>query len=192
MSTITPFALGLGGGLALWYATKDRKPSPGGIPAALTPPVTTPRNADASSARTADSFTLSIYPTGIGGARKRVRWFTAEQPITWEAARDRLVVAQIIDPRAIGPAMPGYWRLVTEPRAFDAQRAEALPGPVRPRGARHAQRFTREGRTILRTGEAIVRLERVDLGDQRYALSPHHADLLTERIVRLLNAKGAR
>ncbi len=107
MSTITPFALGLGGGLALWYATKDRKPSPGGIPGAPTPPITTRRN-------------------------------------------------------------------------------------VRPRGARGSQRFTREGRTILRGGEPIVRVERVDLGDQRYALSPHHADLLTERIVRLLNAHGAR
>ena len=43
-----------------------------------------------------------------------------------------------------------------------------------------------------RDGEAIVRVERVDLGDQRYVLSPYETDQLTYRIVRLLNRHGAR
>ncbi len=53
-------------------------------------------------------------------------------------------------------------------------------------------RYTREGRTILRDGEPIVRIERVDLGDQRYAISPHETDLLSHQIVDLLNGAPRR
>ncbi|MGE0397223.1 MAG: hypothetical protein AB7T06_10925 [Kofleriaceae bacterium] len=155
-------------------------------------PVATPRNARAPSrSTTSDTFTVAIYPQGIHGAGKRVRWFLAEGPTTWEAARDRLVAARILDPRAIGPSMPGYWRLVTDTRAFDRGRAEPLPGTP-PRGSARGPRFTHEGRRILRDGEAILYLDRVDLGNQRFALSPHEADLMTDRIVRLLNRKGGR
>ncbi len=58
-------------------------------------------------------------------------------------------------------------------------------------GARNARRarYGREGRTILRDGVPVVHVERVDLGDQRFAISPHEADVLTARIVRLLNAR---
>lgn len=91
-------------------------------------------------------------------------------------------------------AQPGYWRLTTDARTFRADRAETLPdGSSRPRdGSRASQRYTHEGRTILRDGEAILHVERVDLGNERYAISPHHADLLTQRIVRLVNQHGAR
>lgn len=58
------------------------------------------------------------------------------------------------------------------------------------RPARGAARYAREGRTILRDGEALVLIERIDLGDQRYAITPHEADVLVAEIVRLLN--GAR
>lgn len=51
-------------------------------------------------------------------------------------------------------------------------------------------KFAREGRTILRDGTPAIRIERVDLGDQRFAISPHETDVLTERIVRLLNRDG--
>jgi hypothetical protein len=44
----------------------------------------------------------------------------------------------------------------------------------------------------VRDGEAIVSIERVDLGDQRYALSPYETDRLAERLVQLLNRHGAR
>jgi hypothetical protein len=83
---------------------------------------------------------------------------------------------------------------VTHPVRFRADHAEPLPGSAgRPRdAARRAKRFSREGRTILRDGEAILYLERVDLGDQRYATSPHEADRIVERIVSLLNKHGAR
>jgi hypothetical protein len=138
------------------------------------------------------TFTLAVYPEGVGGPKK-VRWFKASRPTLWDAARDRLAEAGILDFNANKPMDPGYWILVTSPEAFKEDRAEPLPGPKRPRGAtRAAQRFTLEGRTILRDGEAILYVDRVDLGDQRYAISPHHADVLTQRMVRLLNRHGAR
>ena len=62
------------------------------------------------------------------------------------------------------------------------------------RGPRRRQarpRYSRDGRTILRDGEAVLHLERVDLGDQRFVLSPHEADVLAQRVVDLLNKSGS-
>ena len=42
-----------------------------------------------------------------------------------------------------------------------------------------------------RDGQPLVRIERVDVGDARYALSPHETDELGARIVRLLNRPGS-
>ncbi len=137
-------------------------------------------------------FTLAVYPEGVGGP-KRVRWFQASAPIMWDDARDRLAAAGWLDLDANKPLDRGYWILVTSPNAFQESRAEPMPARRKPRGAsRSAKRYTREGRTILRDGEAIVHVERVDLGNERYAVSPHQADQLTERMVRLLNGQGAR
>ncbi len=137
-------------------------------------------------------FTLAVYPEGVGGPKK-VRWFKAGRPTMWDAARDRLAEAGLLDLDANKPMDPGYWILVTSPQAFKEERAEPLPAPKRRRGAARAtQRYTLEGRTILRDGEAILYVDRVDLGDSRYAISPHHADVLTQRMVRLLNRHGAR
>ena len=137
-------------------------------------------------------FTLAVYPEGVGGP-KRVRWFRTSAPILWDDARDRLAAAGLLDLQANKPMDPGYWILVTSPNAFQETRAEPMPARRKPRGAsRTTKRYTREGRTILRDGEAIVYVDRVDLGNERYALSPHHADRLTERMVRLLNREGAR
>lgn len=58
------------------------------------------------------------------------------------------------------------------------------------RGRRVRPQYTREGRRILRDGEPVLHLDRVDLGDQRHAISPHEADALAEKVVDLLN--GAR
>lgn len=139
------------------------------------------------------TFTLAIYPNGIDGSNKRVRWFRTDSPTTWQDARDRLIAARILDPSAVGPNVPGYWRLTTDARAFKVDRAEPLPSGPSPRDtSRGSQRYTHEGRTILRDGEAILHVERVDLGNERYAISPHHADLLTQRFVRLVNQHGAR
>lgn len=194
MSNTSTFALGTAAGLAVWYAMKDRKAhSPAATSATSMTTTALPAPRNAPSANTSDVFTLAIYPNGIKGPGKRVRWFRAESPITWETARDRLATARILDPRMTGPSMAGYWRLTAEPRVFDRDRAEPLPDAPRPRGAaRTTPRFTREGRTILRDGVAILYVDRVDLGDQRFAISPHHADVMTERMVRLLNRKGAR
>lgn len=137
-------------------------------------------------------FTLAVYPEGVGGPKK-VRWFKASRPTMWDAARDRLAEAGILDASANKPMDPGYWILVTSPEAFKEERAEPLPSAKRRRGAARAtQRYTLQGRTILRDGEAILYVDRVDLGDSRYAISPYHADVLTQRMVRLLNRHGAR
>jgi hypothetical protein len=60
------------------------------------------------------------------------------------------------------------------------------------RSPRAARRYTRKGRTIFRDGVAVIDVVRVDLGDQRYAISPHETDVLTEQIVKLLNRHRAR
>ncbi|MGE0401257.1 MAG: hypothetical protein AB7T06_31405 [Kofleriaceae bacterium] len=136
------------------------------------------------------TFTLVVHPKGLGGP-KRVRWYRAETPIAWLDARDRLADARLLDPRVRAPGEAGYWQLVTDPRAFQEARAEPLP-VARTRDADRSNRFGLSGRTILRDGEPILLVDRVDLGDARYAISPHHADLLAQRIVRLLNQHGAK
>jgi hypothetical protein len=142
-------------------------------------PLPAPRNAEPSS-----TFTLAVYPQGDRGP-KRVRWFHTEPPTTWEAARDRLAGAGLIDLRDRSPHLAGAWQLVTDPKVFDAARARPLPGGAR--DAARSGRYSVEGRTILRDGEAILHLERVDLGDARYAITPHETDVLARRIVALLN-----
>jgi hypothetical protein len=146
------------------------------------------RNRELSS-----TFTLVVFPEGIWGTSKRVRYFKTDVPTTWQDARDRLAAAKFLDRDALSPNGAGAWRLVTDPARFRAERAETLPGGSHPRdAARATDRYTLEGRTILRDGEQILYVDRVDLGDARYAVSPHHADLLTARMVRLLNRHGAR
>jgi hypothetical protein len=64
---------------------------------------------------------------------------------------------------------------------------------IAPRNARsRSQRYALEGRTILKDGQAIARLDRVDLGNERYAISPHETDVLAARVVGLLNGKRGR
>jgi len=146
----------------------------------------------ARNSELAAQFTLVTYPEGVGGP-KRVRWFYAERPILWNQALERLDEAGLIDAAATLPLQPGYWILVTSAAAFNEAKAEPLPRAPRRRGAARARRrYTTEGRRILRDGEPILYVDRVDLGDARYAISPHHADLLTERMVRLLNKHEAR
>ena len=145
------------------------------------------RNVESSTA-----FTLVTYLEGVSGSRKTTRWFRADAPMTWETARDQLAAAGLIDKNAISPNSRGYWKLVTDRRVFVPSRAQPMPEPG-PRDAATEQKFTLEGgRTILRDGEAIVRIERVDLGDARYVLSPFETDQLTAQFVRLLNKHGAR
>jgi hypothetical protein len=62
---------------------------------------------------------------------------------------------------------------------------------TRPRNA-SADEYALEDRTILRDGEEVMKLSRVDLGDERYATSPYEFDRLARRIVRLLNGKAPR
>lgn len=138
------------------------------------------------------TFTLTVYPEGVGGPKK-VRWFLANAPTRWDDARDRLAAAGILDESANKATDPGYWILVSAPHAFQEQHAEPLPRRRQPRDVARTGRYGLDGgRTIVRDGEALVRLERADLGDGRYVLSPHETDQLGARIVRLLNKKGVR
>jgi len=146
-----------------------------------------------ASAQTFSAFTLVTYPEGVGGSRKNMSWFRTDAPMTWKAARDQLAAAKVIDPSAIAPTQAGYWKLVTDARVFMPMRAKPLPSDERPRDAARAQRYALEGgRVIVHDGQPLVRLERVDLGDSRYALSPHETDELAAKIVRLLNRRGAK
>jgi hypothetical protein len=163
-----------------------------GIPTHTRATAATTRNANAD---TFSAFTLVIYPEGIGGSDKRMSWFRTDAPMTWKAARDQLAAANVIDRNAIAPKQAGYWKLVTDPRVFMPMRAKPLPAPTRNRrrDAARTSRYALEGgRVIVRDGQPVVRLERVDLGDERYVLSPHETDELAARIVRLLNRRGAR
>ena len=83
--------------------------------------------------------------------------------------------------------------LVSSPNAFRETQAEPLPGRTVARDAAGGGRYVLDGgRVITRDEQPLVRIERVDLGDARYALSPNETDELGARIVRLLNRKGAR
>lgn len=74
------------------------------------------------------TFTLAMYPRGKDGPR-RLSWYTSKAAISWEAARDRLVAAGIIDRSLFRRTNePGGWVLATDPRVFQAGRAQALPG----------------------------------------------------------------
>lgn len=141
------------------------------------------------NAETSSTFTLAVYPQGDAGP-KRVHWFYADPPTTWDDARDRLASARLIDLLERSPHLAGAWKLVTDPRVFDTERAKPLPGGTR--DAARSARYSLEGRTILRDGEAILHLERVDLGDERYAITPHAADVLAQQIVDLLNGRRSR
>jgi hypothetical protein len=161
-------------------------------------PTHTRMTADAArngNAETFSAFTLVTYPEGVGGSRKSTSWFRTDAPMAWQTARDQLAAANIIDKSAIAPNQPGYWKLVTDPRVFMPMRAQPLPALTKKgtRDAARPRRYTLEGgRVILRDGQPLVRLERVDLGDQRYVLSPAETDALTAKLVRLLNRRGGR
>ena len=163
-----------------------------GVPTHTRATAAATRNANTD---TFSAFTLVIYPEGVGGPDKRMSWFRTDAPMTWKAARDQLAAANVIDRNAIAPKQAGYWKLVTDPRVLMPMRAKPMPPPTRNRrrDAARSSRYALEGgRLILRDGQAVVRLERVDLGDERYVLSPHETDELAARIVRLLNRRGAR
>ncbi|MCW5801769.1 MAG: hypothetical protein KIT31_05235 [Deltaproteobacteria bacterium] len=163
--------------------------------------VTCARNAAAPSTADSTTFALAVYPDGVGGP-KRVRWFVADEPTRWDVARDRLAEAGELDPAANRSNSPGYWVLVTSPEAFNAEKSEPLPsrrgaacvattaGSRRARNAARTGRYTRQGQTVFRDCEPILRLERVDDGDNLYAISAQEAEQLTGRFVRALNRGG--
>lgn len=146
-----------------------------------------PRNSYIST-----TFTLVVYPEGVGGP-KTTRWFSASRPTLWDAARDRLAAAGLLDLDANKATDPNYWILTSAAQSFREDKAEPLPVAKRTRDASPAKRYVLDGgRVVARDGLPLVRLERVDLGDNRYALSPHETDELGARIVQALNRRGAK
>jgi len=90
-------------------------------------------------------------------------------------------------------ASPGPEPAPTAPSSSTPPLDEPVSSPSRNgRSPHRGKRYAREGRTILRDGVAVVHVERVDLGDQRYAISPHETDVLTQEIVGLLNGRRPR
>lgn len=88
----------------------------------------------------------------------------------------------------LGAGVAGYALGHWLDRRDDAEPPPAAPHPPERNARSGNKRYTLEGRTILRDGVEVIEITRIDLGDQRYALSPYETDLLTKRIVRLLNA----
>jgi hypothetical protein len=77
------------------------------------------------------TFTLVVFPEGIWGRTKRVRYFRADPPTTWQEARGRLAQAGLLDRNVLSPNDAGAWRLITDPDRFRADLAEPLPGGSR-------------------------------------------------------------
>ncbi len=120
-----------------------------------------------------------------------MRYFLASGPTCWDDAHERLAAAGLLDDNATKTTDPGYWILVSAPHAFKEHLAASLPPRRKPRDVARTGRYVLDGgHTIVRDGEALVRLERVALGNERYVLSPHETDQLGARIVRLLNRRG--
>ena len=159
------------------------------MPMRATPLPGTARNSYIST-----TFTLAVYPEGVGGP-KQTRWFRASRPTMWDAARDRLAAAGLLDLDANKATDPNYWILTSAAQSFreDEDEAEPLPATKRARDARGAGRYVLDGgRVITRDGQPLVCLGRVDLGNDRYVLSPYETDELAAKIVRLLNRRRAR
>jgi hypothetical protein len=79
------------------------------------------------NATTYREFTLRTYPDGHHG-QATLRWFYADAPITWTAARDRLIAAGFAVPDLSGRTHErGGWMLSVDPHDYRADRAEPLP-----------------------------------------------------------------
>ncbi|MGN6109124.1 MAG: hypothetical protein ACTHU0_28720 [Kofleriaceae bacterium] len=176
MSKTSTFAIGLGSGLALWHLTKT-KDTPAASPVSSSPS----QAATASAVPSRRNCVVRVARTGlmVGGARVDV----AEAVRRCQAAGRVAVTVAPSAPASTYAELMSALAHVATVRNAGGRKAETVE---------RARRYGREGRTILREGEAILRLERVDLGDARFAISPYHADLLVERIVRLLNKHGER
>lgn len=119
-ATYAELMIGLGRADVPTYAHRNARPRRSG----------SARRRAASNATRSSTFTLVVFPEGIWGPTKRVRYFRADPPTTWQDARDRLAAAGLLDADAHSPHGAGAWRLVTDPDRFRGDRAEALPGAI--------------------------------------------------------------
>ncbi len=184
--TALALTLGAGAGLGLWALLRDEpaaRPtgaSPLAASTALPAPAassTTPPSPPCALRLDAQGLTADGAPIGIPAAVARCQ----------AAGRADLVIADDAPSAAsaeLSVALGAAGILI------HSRRNGRRPGTGR-RGAARV-RYRREGRTILRDGDAVLRLERVDLGDQRFAITPHEADVLSQHIVELLNRSPSR
>lgn len=173
-NTALALALGAGTGLGLWYLLRAEKHNEQEATASE-PGATASAGTTCSLRLDAKGLTSDGAPIDVPGAVAKCN----------AAGRADLVIADDAPSSAsadLTTALGAAGILVNERR-----------NARRPRGATRRQarpRFSHEGRTILRDGVAVVHLERVDLGNQRFALTPYDADVFVQKIVRLLNGAG--
>lgn len=173
-NTALTVALGAGAGLGLWYLLRDDETADdGGASEAAPAPQSAPCSLrlDANGL-TADGAAIDV-PTAVAKCQA--------------AGRADLVIGDDA-PSTVSAELSAAFG--TAGILINQRRNAGAPRRPR-RGARRAH-FAREGRTILRDGQAVLHLERVDLGDGRFALTPHETDVLAQRVVDLLNRTGAR
>jgi len=183
-NTALALALGAGAGLGLWYVLRDEKEAKApatpttSAPASTTPPTATPPTAPCSLRLDAQGLTSDGATIDIAAAVAKCQ----------AAGRADLVIADDAPSAAssdLATALGTAGILINQRR--NGRRNARRPGRRAPRAP-----YTREGRTILRDGAPVLHLERVDRGDQHYAITPHEADQLAQRVVDLLNGRGRR
>jgi hypothetical protein len=172
-NTALTVALGAGAGLGLWYLLRDDETTDdGGATEAAPAPPPPP----CSLRLDAKGLTADGTPIDIPAAVTKCQ----------AAGRADLVIADDA-PSTVSADLAAAFNaagiLVNQRRNGRAPRRRA-----RRRAGRAG--YTRDGRTILRDGQPVLHLERVDLGDQRFAVTPHEADVLAQRVVDLLNTAG--
>lgn len=167
-SAALAMALGAGAGLGLWHLLRKEDDSPTSL---------------AAPAGTATACVLRLDASGLTAGGE-----TVDVPTAVTRCKSAGRVELIVSEDAPGATFTDLSTALADAGVVVNQRRN---GRSR-RGARRNHRYTREGRTILRDGVPVLQLGRVDLGDQRYAISPHETDVLAEEIVRLLDRSGRR
>ena len=171
-------ALGAGTGLGLWYLTRDDDNDHDTTPvrpAAPTEPVPTTATTQAPAPCTMRLDAAGLTVDGVLVDVPSAVDFCKNAPATELTLADDAPTTVYLE---LAAALQ---------RAGITLRLAPRRNGRNTRGRRDRPRYIREGRRILRDGEPLLSLDRVDLGDQRFAITPHEADALAQRVVDLLN-----
>jgi hypothetical protein len=138
-----------------------------------------------------DPSVRALRPSATGGVVRR-----------WRATLDAIERMALAEPSDTYGDNRAFWSTLELATVTLDDQAALVPDSdvwhrlidelgTRPRNA-SGDHYTLEDRTILRDGDAIMKLSRVDLKDGAYAASPYYFDQFARRIVRLLNGKAPR